>query len=166
VPNENEKYANWRQSKDYLGDRPPGSTPWQTIWPAGHAPGIASPERRKSALADVVVAMEATRPARPEAVKASAEETAAKLRRQRLELRTLPDAEAERRARAFFPTGSPLVPEWDTAAQLFFGLAALERARGNSDAQVVANYRRGIAAFQARDWSGVEKTFEVIRRKK
>jgi hypothetical protein len=166
VSDTNEKYANWRQSKEYLGDRPPGSPPWQTVWPVGHAPGLASPERRKSALADVVVAMEVARPAKPEAAKGVAEGAAAKLRRHRLDLVSRPDAKVEGEARNLFPAGAPLVPEWDSAGQLFFGLAALERARGNPDAAVVESYRRGAAAFRARDWPGVEQTFAAIRSKK
>jgi hypothetical protein len=162
---EQEKYPNWRRTAAYLGDRPPGSIPWQVIWPLTNAPGIDEPTRRDSAAWPVLDAMEKTRPARAATVLPVARQTAEKLRAKRVALVAMPDGQVEGEARAFFPTRPMAVPEWDAARQLFFGLAALDRAARPGD-ELLANYRRGVEAFRKKDWPGVERAFGAIRPRK
>jgi hypothetical protein len=166
-------HANWRRTADYLGDRPPGSIPWQMIWPVTNAPGIAKPTRRDSPVWPVLEVMEKPRPARAGAAKPVAAKTAAGLHAMRLSLTAMPDAEVAAKARAFLPAGAPLSPEWDTATQLFFGYAALERAEQPGKAAPPA-YAEAVAAFrkQNRDpnqmpnWQAVEEALKAIRPRK
>ena len=164
VAGENEKYPNWRRSAEYLGDRPPGSAPWQMIWPVGYAPGIPKPERGKSELSEVIRMMEKNRPASANTAKVVAGNSAGELHTKRVSLVGRPDAEVEAEARSYFPPGAPLVPEWDTARQLFFGLAALDRTRPKYSDGLLQDYRQGVKSFREQDWSGVEKAFEAIRK--
>lgn len=165
VSGKREKYPNWRRDPTYLGDRPPGSTPWQMIWPMTTAPGLAKPTRHESAVWPVLDVMEKPRPAAASVVLPVARQTADKLRAKRNALVARPDNQAADEARAFSPAGAPLVPEWDTARQLFFGLAALDRA-GKPGDELLASYRRGVEAFRRKDWPGVEQAFGAIRPKK
>ena len=157
--------GDWRKSAEYLAGRTPGVPPWQTVWPVTHAPGLANPARGASRVKDVVLTMEAPRPAKPAAAGKVAGDAAAQLAALRRSLVALPDAEVAQQAQAFFPTGAPLVPEWDSATQLFYGLAALDYGRGKPDAATVKNYRSGVTAFRAKDWGGVETAFDLIRPK-
>ncbi|MBP3957474.1 hypothetical protein J8F10_19680 [Gemmata sp. G18] len=162
---ESEKYGDWRKSAGYLGDRPPGVPPWQTIWPLTSAAGIASPKRDQSLLKTVVLAMETPRPAKADAAEGVAK-TAAKLSGDlRRELVSLPGEQVEGRARAYFPGNALAVPEWDSATQLFFGLAALEYARGKPSDAAVKKYRSGVTAFRDQDWDRLESAFQAIREK-
>ncbi len=158
--------ADWRRSEKYLAGRPLGSPPWQTIWPMTFAPGIETPKRDKSPLAGMVLAMETPRPAKAKDAGAKANTTVAELAKLRRELVAQSDAEVENTSRAHFPKGAPRVPELDSASQLFFGLAALEYARGKPDADTVKKYRDGVAAFRSLDpndkWSSTEKKWKNL----
>ncbi|MBY0461206.1 MAG: hypothetical protein K2V38_28110, partial [Gemmataceae bacterium] len=167
VPDEGQKHPDWRGSEAYLQGRPLGVPPWQTIWPVTSAPGLEEPHRlsAKPVARPGWVTMESPRPAKAEAASAVAKPAAEALARQRVALVAAADAEVEREARAFFPPGAPLVPEWDTAPQLFLGLKAMEYTRSNGapDAETVKAYQDGGNAFRARDWAGVERAFGRIR---
>jgi hypothetical protein len=165
VAGEKEKYPDWRRSAVYLGDRPPGSIPWQMIWPLTNAPGIEKPTRRDSAVWPVLDVMEKPRPGAAAAALPAARPSADKLRAKRVALVAMPDGQVEAEARAFFPTRPMAAPEWDAARQLFFGLAALDRATRPSH-ELLASYRRGVEAFRKKDWPAVEQAFGAIRPRK
>ncbi len=165
IPGESEKYGDWRKSSEYLGERPIGVPPWQMIWPLTSAAGIESPKRDQALLKTVVLAMESPRPAKADkalGVARTAAEQAGNLRR---ELVPLPGEQVEARARAFFPRGALNLPEWDSATQVFFGLAALEYARGKPSDAVVKKYRSGVTAFRDQDWARLESAFKAIHEK-
>lgn len=174
----------WRKDEKNLNGRPIGSTPWQTIWPVTHAAGLDKPARANSEVAALVRLMEGetgqkgpdgqprvNRHAKSGEAKALALATAEKLATLRREsVKTVPDPAVAAKAAEFFPKGAPLVPEWDSAGQLFFGLAALEYAKGPPDAAAVKKFGAGAAAFRARqfppsktDWANVKAAFEAIR---
>lgn len=173
----------WRKDDKNLNGRPIGSTPWQTIWPVTHAAGLGNPARANSEVAALVRLMEGetgqknadgsvrvNRHAKSGEAKALALTTAEKLASLRRELATAPAASVAAKAEAFFPKGAPLVPEWDSAGQLFFGLASLEYAKGQPNAATVKKFGAGAAAFRARqfppskaDWANVKAAFEAIR---
>jgi hypothetical protein len=163
-------YANWRRSDTYPGDRPAGSIPWQMIWPITDAPGIAKPSRKESEVWPVLDVMEKPRPARFGDAKKVAADTLAKMHARRLEVVGWPDEKVLAEARGFFPTGSPTIPEWDTATQLFFGYAALDRA-GKPSEELLKRYRDAVRVFrkqndnqnQMPNWFEIEKAFKAIR---
>ena len=157
--------ADWRRSDAYLDGRPLGAPPWQTIWPMTSAAGLDSPKRDRSDLVEVVGAMEKSRPAKAEAARSVASTAVERMTRERKALVKMSDAEVERTAWAYFPKGAPLVPEWDSASQLFYGLAAMEYARGKPDDATVKKYRAGVTAFRDQDWVRVEGAFKAIREK-
>ncbi|QEG27127.1 hypothetical protein GobsT_18810 [Gemmata obscuriglobus] len=164
--------GHWRKSAEYLDGRPIGSTPWQTIWPVTHAPGLPQPRRATSEVAALVRLMEGetgqTWPdGRPKVLRFAKAPDA-----KGLALATADALAAARREAAagtkgpppgLFPAGAPLVPEWDSAEQLFFGLAAREYARGAPAAGTVQKYRTGVDAFRARDWLKVKDVFTGLR---
>jgi hypothetical protein len=141
------------------------------IWPMTNAPGLAKPERKQSQLWPVLDVMEKLRPAKYGDAKRIATETHSKMQQLRMSLVTKPDAEVEREAIAFFPTaGGPIVPEWDSATQLFFAYAAEDRKNGASKAQLDW-YAKAVTAFRAQNrnpnqmpnWFAVEEAFRNIR---
>jgi hypothetical protein len=85
----------------------------------------------------------------------------------------MPDDAVTAEARRFFPAGPPQIPEWDSAAQLFFGYAALERSE-HPGAPAPPAYAEAVAAFrkhnqdpnQMPNWLAVEKALQAIRPKK
>ncbi|MFM8272135.1 MAG: multiheme c-type cytochrome, partial [Gemmata sp.] len=164
VPND-PKRGDWRTSDAYLGGRPIGVPPWQMIWPLTSAAGLEAPARDAAPLAAVVKALEVPKPAKNAGAIPAAGEGAKRMGDLRRALVAASDAEVEKQARALFPTGAPLVPEWDSASQLFFGLAALEHARGKPDAPTVARYQAAVQAFRAQDWATVETAFGALRSK-
>ncbi len=162
---EKEPYPNWRRSTAYLGGRPPGSTPWQMIWPLTDAPGIEKPARRESDVWPVLGAIEKPRPATAASVLQVARQTAEALHAKRLAVVAMRSVQVEQQVRAFFPAQPMAVPEWDSARQLFLGLAAMDRVT-HPTAGLLADYRRGVEAFRKKDWAGVEQAFGAIRAKK
>ncbi len=169
VPNERDKHGDWRKSAEYLDGRPPGNPAWQTIWPLTHAPGVATPKRGASNLTSVVRLMEGDTGNTRDAPAADCARHGGTRRRGVDGVATLARRETGRGGRAgrtgVLPPGAPLVPEWDSATQLFFGLAALEYSRGKPGDATVKNYQVGVSAFRKQEWGGVETAFDLIRPK-
>jgi hypothetical protein len=151
---ETDETANWRKEAEHLAGRALGAAPWQPIWPLTAAAGIDRPAADAAPLKDVVRAMSVPRPRRADAAQ-TALRVAGELagRRQKLVAATAAEVEAE--ARGQFPKSRLGAPEWDSAAQLFFGSAALERARP-SGAEIVPVFRKALAALRTDDWPRVK----------
>jgi hypothetical protein len=151
---ETDETANWRKEAEHLAGRALGAAPWQPIWPLTAAAGIDRPAADAAPLKDVVRAMSVPRPRRADAAQ-TALRVAGELagRRQKLVAATAAEVEAE--ARGQFPKSPLRAPEWDSAAQLFFGSAALERARP-SGAEIVPVFRKALAALRTDDWPRVK----------
>ncbi|WP_162667185.1 multiheme c-type cytochrome [Gemmata massiliana] len=164
IPGESEKYGDWRKSAEYIGERPPGVPPWQMIWPVTDGVGLASPPWTQ-ALLPVVRAMESPRPAKADKAQGVAKAAVGQIGNLRRELVSLPGEQVEARARGLFPRGALNLPEWDSATQLFFGLVALEYARGKPSDAVVKKYRSGVTAFRDQDWERLESAFKAIHEK-
>jgi hypothetical protein len=115
----------WRQRPGHAAGRPPGSTPWQTIWPVTGG-GNGWPAES----AELIREMESRRRPRPERVAVLARTAADRLKAVREELtrRPLP-AVAEEAARAFTNVPPADRLDWDTACQVVHGLRAFERSR-------------------------------------
>jgi hypothetical protein len=125
-PNSDE-HGDWRQSLNATGGRPLGVAPWQPIWPLTSAAGLAWPARDKAELKEVVLAAESrpTRNAGPVAAKVAGDIAAL-----RTKWLNAPDDEIEALALQYVKDARlPTAPEWDAAAQLFWGAAALKRAK-------------------------------------
>jgi len=163
-----EDKSHWRRSNWHLDGRPLGSIPWQTLWPVTSAAGLPQPSRTAAAAAPVVRLMEGEtgrfRFAKAPAAKGLALNTAGTLAALRIaEARGVADPTVPASVAGLFPSGAPLVPEWDSAEQLFFGLAALEYAKGPPGAAVVTKYQKGVGARRARDWDQVKDVFGGLR---
>ena len=174
--------ADWRRSDAYLGaepeakppisGRPLGSPPWQTIWPVTFAPGIEFPKRDKALLADVIRAMETPRPPKADNAGKVAKTTAEQLKTKREALVLMSGPDVQRESWALFPKGAPLVPEWDSASQLFYGLVAREYSHGTPPKPIQDKYRAAVRAFRAQDWARpdeswgrVKDAFDALREK-
>lgn len=166
----------WRKSAEYLDGRPLGSVPWQTVWPVTHAPGLPQPRRATSDVAPLVKLMDGetgetwpdgspkvVRFAKSPGAKALAAGTADKLAALRRAAAKGVTAPVSKAVEELFPPGAPLVPEWDSAEQLFFGLAAREYAKGTPSGATVQKYQTGVDAFRARDWLKVKDAFTGLR---
>jgi hypothetical protein len=169
-----DKAANseWRQKLEHMAGRKPGAAPWQPIWPLTSAAGLKWPERGSADLKDVVLAAESrpSRAAGPVAAKA-----AGGMAKERAKWLAAADDDAVK-ALADYVTkaGSPEVPDWDSAAQLFWARAALARAKWNggivTDFEVVRNAlrpREGPGAKDPRpfplvDWDNLKAGFRGI----
>ena len=161
--------AQWRKDPTNLAGRPLGATPWQTIWPLTDAPGLGAPPRDSSPLSEVVRTMSVSRPKR-DGVAVTARRVAEEMRPRRHRFVTEEDAGVENAVRGLVAHAPSTVPEWDSAAQLFFGFAALERARPGPS-ELVPEFRKALAALRTDDWPRVKWTevneaFEAIRRKR
>lgn len=138
--------GDWRQSLNATGGRPLGVAPWQPIWPLTSAAGLAEPKRDKAELSAVVLAAESrpTRNAGP--VAAAAAKKMADLRGEWLKLPDTDKSAVTKLADYVTKAGTPDVPDWDSAAQLFYARAALARAKWNggivTDFEVVRNALR------------------------
>ena len=148
--------GSWRQDAEYLGARRPGTPSWQTIWPITPAAGIASPSRADSRVKELLQVAEDPRHPRtgiPENARTAAEA----LKHYRGELVALPDAEAVKRVKLLFPppkpgAEEPRLREWDSAAQMFFGLAALKRSRTPASKQAPAEFHKAVEALRTNTW--------------
>jgi hypothetical protein len=159
--------AQWRKTPETLAGRPLGATPWQPIWPMTHAAGVATPTRDAAPLRDVTRAMSVTRPNR-ESVADSGRRGAEQMASRRMRLASQSGVDCEAEALRLLPPESLRVPEWDSAAQLFFAFAAFERA---SPRPRVPEFRKMLAALRTEDWpqvnwAEVDKALEAIRRKR
>jgi hypothetical protein len=153
----------WRRDSVYLAGRPLGVPPWQTIWPLTPAAGMPKPTRGDSVMNPVLVVMEARLRANPEKTASTASALAGQLKKQRLGEGALSDADAVARVRGLFPDSAPAVAEWDSAAQMFFGMAALERAR-REPKNIPPAFKTGLDAFRAEDWKGAAGALDEIRK--
>lgn len=161
--------AQWRKDPKNLAGRRLGATPWQTIWPLTDAPGMDAPPRGNSQLKDVVLAMSVSRPKRAD-IPALATRVAGEMTQWRRELEPWPDTNVKQVMRKFYPDNPPRVPEWDSAVQMFFALAAVERS-GPGPSELVPEFRKALAALRTDDWprvkwAEVNAAFEAIRRKR
>jgi hypothetical protein len=160
--------AQWRKEPVNLAGRPIGATSWQTVWPLTDAPGLDAPKRDKALLGEVSNAMSVSRPNRA-AIPALAKRVAGEVMRWRVQVTGLKDDEIGVLARRLIPPVPPRVPEWDSAAQLFFGLAAQARARPGA-ADLVPEFRKAAAALRTDDWphakwTEVDDALEAIQKK-
>lgn len=145
--------AQWRKDPTNLGGRRIGATPWQPIWPLTASAGLDTPTPQNAALKDVSGAMGVSRPKRSD-IAALSKRVAGDLTKERAATVARPDAEIDQRARALFPLVPPRVPEWDSAAQLFYGYAALERSKPGKS-PLVPEFRKALAALRTDDWPKV-----------
>jgi hypothetical protein len=152
----------WRKNPKYLEGRPLGAPPWQTIWPMTHAAGLDTPKRDESPTHNIILAMEKPRPASAVVVSPVASAVASDMTALRQKWAKMPGAEVEKYARGLFPKSVPYVPEWDTAGQLFFGYAALERGRVKNAKDVNPAFRDGVIGFREQDWKRVEKALGTL----
>lgn len=170
-PNSTE-HGDWRQSLNHTAGRPLGVAPWQPIWPLTSAAGLALPTRDKAPLSAVVLAAESrpTRNAGPVAAKAATD--MADLRKKWL---AVSDSDAEAEALKYIKgAGAPALPEWDAAAQLFYGAAALKRAKLiPADVSAFWDVRDALRPTEGRgganeypfplmNWKKLEGPFQVI----
>lgn len=163
----NEPSADWRKSAEYLAGRPLGTPLWQILWPLGSAPGVAHPPRAEALLSPVATLMEGSSrwpPAR--GVPPIALQMAQTLRKERMGWVAAPDADVQRQVQRYLSHKGKLFPEWDTAQQLFYGLAAFDRAQGHYSEQLLKSYQSAMTAFRNNDWNEVEKALEAIRKGK
>ncbi len=168
------KDPNWRQNPANLDGRPAGAPPWQMIWPMTPVVGLPGPTRDKAALNRVLVAMEKPRPASAATASTAANALVGPLKEWREKWAKLDDKPAVAEARGWLlpkvPEGQSVpasnVSEWDSASQLFFGLAALERTYGAKRADVPAEFGQWLNAFHAtpKNWSGAVKSLHDIRK--
>jgi hypothetical protein len=114
-------------------------------------------------LKPVLVVMEGRRRPDPAKAAGAAGAMVGPLKTRLADVAALPDAEAIRQARELFPDAAPQVPEWDAAAQMFFGMAALERARRPDPKDVPAAFRTGLDAFRADNWKAAAQALDEIR---
>lgn len=163
----NDPSADWRTLEDYLAGRPLGVPLWQILWPVGSAPGLAKPSRADTLLSPVVTLMEGSHRWPPaHAVPPVVLQIAQTLRDKRNGWVAAPDADVQQEVQRFLSEGGKLWPEWDTAQQLYYGLAAFDRVQGHYSEQLLKTYQSAMRAFQNNDWNEVEKTFEAIRKGK
>lgn len=166
------KVPTWRQDVNYLAGRTPGVPGWQTIWPVTPAAGLAVPTRADSRVKDVLQVVEQPRHPRT-GIPTTARTVAEQLKKHRVELVNMPDAEVTRLAEAKFPqagSSPPSVPEWDSAAQMLFGLAALERARPGDHKQTQPEFQKAIKALRTNtwpefDWPALTSALDAHRKK-
>ncbi len=151
----------WRRDADSLGGRPPGLPPWQTIWPLTPAAGMDAPKRTE--LTALVELMEARRRPDPGRAERAATASAAQLRTRRRETVALPDEQAVSRLKGLLPPGAPAVAEWDSAAQVFFGSAALERSLHPSAKDVPIAFRHFLDAFRNENWGDAAEALKKVR---
>ncbi len=157
---------NWRQNAANLDGRPPGATPWQMIWPMTPAAGLPGPARADAALKELLVAME-----KPRLVSAATAKAAVvalgDLEARRKAFVGLPDAEAVRQVRGWLhPNGrgpDATVSEWDSATQLYFGMAALERTYGANRNAVPPAFGKAWGALRVKNWGESAKWLGDIR---
>ncbi len=160
--------ARWRKDPKLTGHTL-GSPGWQPIWPMTVAAGIDQPTPDTATLKYVTNAMSVARPKRGEIV-ALAKQGSGTMAELRGRLTNAVRVEDVYPLNRLFQSPLPRVPEWDSAAQLFYGYAAMERARpGPSD--LVPEFRRALGALRTDDWPNVkwaevEGAFEAIRRKR
>lgn len=167
-----ETHGDWRQGLNHIGGRPLGVAPWQPIWPLTSAAGLALPTRDDALLKNVMKAAE-SRPSRnagPEAGTA-----AGKMKTKRDEWLALSDDAANALALQYVKGAKqPQLPEWDAAAQLFYGAAALKRAnRIGADVAAFWDVRDTLRPtegsgeankypFPQTNWKKLEEGFRVI----
>jgi hypothetical protein len=155
--------THWRRDLAYLDGRPPGQPPWQTIWPMTPAAGIGAPKRNDAPLKSVIVLMEARRWPAPVQVEKVVNPMITKLQAGLRETVGLSDEEAVSRVKIVLPAGAPQVPEWDSAVQLFFATAALERARNPAPSDVPKEFGQILGAFRSENWKEVTENLNAIR---
>jgi hypothetical protein len=160
----------WRKTKEYTLGRPLGTPSWQVIWPMTHTAGIDRPNIGEAPMKNVAVAMETGRFKRV-GIPEIARKDAAEMLRVRKELLTLDDAVVFRRMEGLLPKQAPWLPEWDSAAQMYYALAAMERARGGDSSDVLPDFRKALFALRTDDWphfkwAAVNESLSEIRKKR
>jgi hypothetical protein len=160
----------WRKTKEYTFGRPLGTPPWQVIWPMTPTAGIKKPTLASAPLKTVITAMEAGRFKRA-GIPEMAKKDAVEMNRLRKELQSLDDATVFQRVEALIPKQAPQLPEWDSAAQMYFALAALERARAGDHSDVLPDFRNALQALRTDAWPHVKwvrvnDSLNAIRKKR
>jgi hypothetical protein len=117
-----ELFESWRGEAKALGNRPLGSLRWQTIWPITESPEFTQ-------VKEVLSKMQKTRPGGFGEIGAIAQQSAGNLQELRRNWAKMADADLVSRTRKFFPSEVATPTDWDTAGQMLWGLAALQRAR-------------------------------------
>jgi hypothetical protein len=165
-PNPKDKAAGSDWRNDVLNGRPLGVPPWQTIWPLTPAIGLTPPQpsglfdkaktKYEPGLRALIKTMEAPRPPSAEKVRPLATKTAGELTALRLELNAWPDAAFVGEAERVFAKLDPRARDLDSGLQLFFGLAALDRARSRGATPNPA-FRAATDAYRATGLSDAER---------
>ncbi|MCS6863521.1 MAG: multiheme c-type cytochrome [Gemmataceae bacterium] len=166
ISDRTERSSDWRKSEQYLAGRRLGAPRWQLLWPVGTAPGLALPQPGESPLAAVAQIMETAPRPRASVVHPMAIQAAQLLRNRRIALVATPDTDVQRTVQPYLASGGKLLPDWDSAQQLYYGLAAFDRAEGDYSEQLLKTYQSALAAFRNNDWNEVEKALEAIRKSK
>ncbi|MBA4189555.1 MAG: hypothetical protein C0467_16340 [Planctomycetaceae bacterium] len=143
----------WRSEPQTRGERPLGSLRWQTIWPITESPEYG-------AIQPVVTMMQRARPAGFGVVGPVAQQSAKNLGEVRHNLVAMSDADLVRRARLGFPATFSEHAEWDTAGQILWGLAALDRARLLN--RPVTEFDRAFDAVRRRDWAAAKPALDKL----
>lgn len=143
----------WRSEPKTPGTRMPGSPRWQTIWPITAFDGFGD-------VQPVLTIMQKKRPAGFGEINPVASQTANKLADVRQNTVRMSDADLVWSMQNGLPRKLSEHPEWDTAGQMLWGVAAMERA------QLVHRPASGFAgAFDAvreRDWAIAKPALEKL----
>lgn len=145
----------WRSEEPARGDRSLGALRWQTIWPVTASPDFAP-------VVPVVSAMQKARPAGFGEIGPIATRGAKNLSELRQNLTGLADGELVGLARKAFARRAGENPEWDTAGQMLWGLAALQRAGVISDP--VAEFDKAFDATRRRDWAAARPLLDALAK--
>lgn len=100
----------------------------------------------------------------PIRVENMAKANAGQLRTRLREILDLPDYVALSRVKSLLPDSAPHVPDWDSAAQLFLGSAALERALHPAPQDVPKEFRHFLEVYRTKNWKDVTETLNKIRK--
>jgi hypothetical protein len=160
--------AEWRG--EVLEGRALGAPVWQTVWPVLPAIGL-SPQRsialgeQNSKPDPVPVLVRAMQTGRPVAadVRPLAATAASELKKYRVGLDKMSDAQALDMMGNVFVHFELRAPDWDSALQTLFGLAALERSIPNKrrDPQREKLFREAFDAYRRTDLPEADRWPEI-----
>jgi len=146
----------WRSDPKELASRTLGSLRWQTIWPVTESQEFA-------AIQPVLTTMQRARPAGFGTIGPVAQQSAKNLAEVRQNLVAMSDAEMVQKARAGFPSAVSEHPGWDTAGQMLWGFAALDRARVLN--RPIGEFDTAFDAVRKREWATAKPALDKLFRK-
>ncbi|MBM3979886.1 MAG: hypothetical protein FJ304_06310 [Planctomycetes bacterium] len=144
--------AQWRKDPKLTGHLM-GLPGWQPIWPMTIAAGIDQPTLDTANLKSVTSAMSVPRPKRAD-IATLAKQGSGTMSELRGRLIRAERIDGEFPLTGLFQSPPPRVPEWDSAVQLLYGYAALERSK-EGKSPLVPEFRKALAALRTDDWPHV-----------